>query len=48
MPSDVISELMECKVMSSSIIMIQLIQNATEEAITIQLHAQNVASVGEV
>jgi hypothetical protein len=47
-PSDVISKLMAHKVMSSSIIMVLLIQNATEEAITIRLHVQNVASVGEV
>ena len=48
MPSDAISELVARKVMSSSIIMVQLIQNAMEEAITTRLHAQNVASVGEV
>jgi hypothetical protein len=47
-PSDVVSELVARKVMSSSIIMVELIQKAMEEAITIWLHAQNVASVGEV
>ncbi len=48
MPADVMSEMVVRKVMSSSIIMIQLIRNASEDAITIRLHAQNVASVGEV
>jgi hypothetical protein len=48
MADDVVSELAACKVMSSSIIMVQLIQNAAEETITIWFYAQNVASVGEV
>ncbi len=48
MPADVTSELVARKVMSSSIIMVRLIQTATEEAITIRLHSQNVASTGEV
>jgi hypothetical protein len=48
MPADVVSELVVHKIMSSSIIMVQLVQNAMEEAITIRLYAQNLASVGEV
>ncbi len=37
-PADVVSDLVGHEIMSCSIIMIQLIQNATEKAITIQLH----------
>ncbi len=48
MPADVVSELVARKVMSSSIIVVQLVRNAMEEAVTIRLYAQNVASVGEV
>jgi hypothetical protein len=37
--ADVVSDLVAREIMSSSVIMIQLIQNATKEAITVRLHS---------
>jgi hypothetical protein len=46
-PADVVSDLVAREVISISVVMIQLIQNAMEEAFSVSPHTQNMPFIGE-